>query len=1423
MPLVKKPMRYAHPEGHTDVCYYTGEEGGLITCGSDGDVRSWLNLMDDDPTASCIAEQAIALISKKGKIYVGNDNNTVQILTHPDLEKEGIVTRFAAPVCALATTTNSNYIVSGGCDMRIQITNINTSHSIELEGHEAPILGLSLDPKEEFVASSSADGSIRIWDIKEKCTVNIWNNVVPKCNSFFTAKTYCTPSFHCKDGSCLAYPHNKDIIIVERLTWKESYKLQCPTLKAEFSICKFSDCGTRLAASTVYGEIVAWNMENMALIGNIEHPQNTKITAIVWKHNASDEIAFCDFSGQLGCIDVIVDNQSEDLQSNGLSMNNEVRETTEIPLNYINDDDDDDGDNVISLNKIKASVGYENDEKSDIILEKDTAHDVKNFMPEIRIQPPFQPGSSPIHLLSRFMVWNHVGIVKCFNSEDGEESSIEVEFHDITIHRSMHINNYLNHTIAALSSNALVLNCPSIEDTASKLVVVVLQGWGSGNKEWSIDLPEGEDGQCVAAGDNFVAIATSRRYLRIFMIGGTQREVIALPGPVVTMNAFNNHLVVAYHDGLGVTGDQHMSLLCIQIFGTRLRNQKLSIPLCPSSDLIWLGLSDFGSPVITDSEDIIKIYDKKSSLWRVICDMDRKGKGKADHYFIIEVSEERKSVSCVLCKGSYYPITTPRPVVTEISLTIPLCEPDSEKTEKETKLWQLGSQPSDENEAVLFLIALACRSNVEYRAVELCEQIASQKVLDLAIKYAARINRTALMKKLESIADIKEKQEEEEKEEKENNDQNGTKNGDEIIEDTEELFLTPVVNKKSDIEIRPLSMTETLSMRRSNPFLKTTTSTSTGLIGLNTAQEKPQRSVVEKITPSPKFKSKNEVKKETFVAWYAKQKKHLQEEFPDYKPAELTKIALSRYKEISKTQDKEEPSEKKKRKLSNHIPLDVIQDAMGIMGPWHIVIAIALSLVKFPVAWHQLSIVFLAPPTNFSCISPESSTNESMVMKCYVNLDNGTMEKCNKFRYDRRIFRESIITEWDLVCDREQLANVVQSCTMFGVLLGNFVFSSMADRIGRKKPLMIALALQSVTGVISSYAVWFELFLIFKFLSAIATGGTMLISFVLLMEIVGIEWRSAMSILFHVPFIIGHLTTPLVSYLTHTWHKFQLAISIPAICLLSYYWIIPESPRWLLATGKPAEAEIILLKAARRNKIPLENVNRAIDAHESQKLSRKIDKTNYNFTHLFRTPNMRFKSICVFINWFFCGICFFGLAQYMGHIDGNIFINVAISAAVELPGTIIVLFLISRVSRLKILMGANLLTGLSLLLIVIINNPNATLYLASLGIAGTGVSFPTIYLYSSEIFPTVVRNNGIGIGSVCARFGSMIAPYIATLGKIQFWLPPVIFGLGQLIGAGLCLLLPETINCELPETIEDGENFRKQTSAQSTSSAHNNT
>lgn len=73
------------------------------------------------------------------------------------------------------------------------------------------------------------------------------------------------------------------------------------------------------------------------------------------------------------------------------------------------------------------------------------------------------------------------------------------------------------------------------------------------------------------------------------------------------------------------------------------------------------------------------------------------------------------------------------------------------------------------------------------------------------------------------------------------------------------------------------------------------------------------------------------------------------------------------------------------------------------------------------------------------------------------------------------------------------------------------------------------------------------------------------------------------------------------------------------------------------------------------------------------------------------------------------------------------------------------------------------MSGVSLLLITLISDTNIRVFLASLGLVGMAISFPTIYLYSGEVYPTVVRNVGVGLGSIAARIGSIIAPYIATM------------------------------------------------------------
>lgn len=99
--------------------------------------------------------------------------------------------------------------------------------------------------------------------------------------------------------------------------------------------------------------------------------------------------------------------------------------------------------------------------------------------------------------------------------------------------------------------------------------------------------------------------------------------------------------------------------------------------------------------------------------------------------------------------------------------------------------------------------------------------------------------------------------------------------------------------------------------------------------------------------------------------------------------------------------------------------------------------------------------------------------------------------------------------------------------------------------------------------------------------------------------------------------------------------------------------------------------------------------------------------------------------------------------------------------------------------------------------------------LASIGTLGLIQSFSANYIYAGEIFPTMVRNQGVGSCSVFGRIGSMVAPFIANLVTVVAWVPPMVFGVAMLLGAVVCYWLPETKNCDLPETIEEVENFKR--------------
>lgn len=306
------------------------------------------------------------------------------------------------------------------------------------------------------------------------------------------------------------------------------------------------------------------------------------------------------------------------------------------------------------------------------------------------------------------------------------------------------------------------------------------------------------------------------------------------------------------------------------------------------------------------------------------------------------------------------------------------------------------------------------------------------------------------------------------------------------------------------------------------------------------------------------------------------------------------------------------------------------------------------------------------------------------------------------------------------------------------------------------------------------------------------------------------RWRTPVGIIYQIPFNLGHLTLAPIGYFLRDWRHQQLVISIPSLLLISYYCLLPESPRWLLTMKKEEEAVEMMERTARRNGLPTDHIKSDVK-HYLENKANVTQAQAGNMTDLFRTRNIRRNWFCISFNWVVCGLCFFGVAQYMGRIAGNVFVNIAFSAIVQIPGTFLSIWAVKKLGRRMTLIMADLLSGLSFLAIAFVPKEPTWIVttLGTLSMFGLSICFPTVYIYAGELFPTIIRNVGVGSSSMCARIGSMLAPLVANLSHVAPVVPPIIFCIIPLIGAALCWQLPETVGVVLPDTIEEAEQFKR--------------
>ena len=169
--------------------------------------------------------------------------------------------------------------------------------------------------------------------------------------------------------------------------------------------------------------------------------------------------------------------------------------------------------------------------------------------------------------------------------------------------------------------------------------------------------------------------------------------------------------------------------------------------------------------------------------------------------------------------------------------------------------------------------------------------------------------------------------------------------------------------------------------------------------------------------------------------------------------------------------------------------------------------------------------------------------------------------------------------------------------------------------------------------------------------------------------------------------------------------------------------------------------------------------------------------------------------------------------------DYEMYMDVFISTAAELPGLALAALITNVIGRKKTMAIMMFMCGASALLLLAVSDSEwLSLALMCVSRAGIMGAYAVLYAYTPEVFPTTVRMTGLGFASAFSRVGAIITPFIVTL-LSDVWLPGpiVIFGSLALIAAGIALLLPvEPAGKELSDTIlkddgvavADGDNYQ---------------
>ncbi|XP_077975674.1 solute carrier family 22 member 15-like isoform X2 [Styela clava] len=408
---------------------------------------------------------------------------------------------------------------------------------------------------------------------------------------------------------------------------------------------------------------------------------------------------------------------------------------------------------------------------------------------------------------------------------------------------------------------------------------------------------------------------------------------------------------------------------------------------------------------------------------------------------------------------------------------------------------------------------------------------------------------------------------------------------------------------------------------------------------------------------------------------------------------------------------------------------------------------------------------------------------------------------------------ETIVSQWDLTEDRSWIPGFLQSIFYVGFMPGTIVFGQLSDRYGRKKISVIGYILVLIFQVITGFCQNWQQFAVCRAISGFLVGGLSVVTTILIQETTGSKLWVLNGALGAIGFTANMLAFLWVAYLYPSWRQMYFITTIPGILGFVFLYIVPESPRWLLSRGKPDSAEEVMQKLSRWNGSP--HTDRLMlqqnyeYAQQEQDASRDEEGS---IIDLIRKPVLRYRAAILSLQWFTASFVFYGITLGSGSFSSNFYVAYLISGLSQLPSIPFTIYLMERrwAGRRRTLVCFMGLAALCMFVMYIVSfgqdRSNYELTLLVFGKLGICGAFDLIYVYTAELFPTVVRNVGLGSMSFWARVGGVIAPFLANLAVFSGSNDPFLaFGIVGLLSSVFAAFLPETRAKLIPNTFEEAE------------------